>query len=117
MKYIEIPETVKIGGKEAIQSLNEYIIELEQQKSKELTKKQKSAMIKFARGLISSIEYEMQHKTARKPARKVSIMEQIKQAILKGFPDFGSESRGNIKPVDAKSAVKPNRDLHGDVDK
>lgn len=117
MKYIEIPETVKIGGKEAIQSLNEYINELQQQKSNELTKKQKSAMIKFARGLISSIEYEMQHKAARKPTRKVSIMEQIKQAILKGFMEFGSESDENLKPVDVKSIVKPNRELDKAVDK
>lgn len=117
MEYIKIPETVRISGNEAIQSLNEYINELEQQTSGELTKKQKSAMIKFTRGLIASIEHEMQHKAARKPTGKVSIMKQIKQAILEGFMEFGSESGDNIKPVDTKSAVKPNSELDEGFDK
>jgi len=117
MEYINIPETVKIGGKEAIRSLNDYINELEQQTSNQLTKKQKSAMIKFARGLISSIEYEMQHKTARKPARKVSVMKQIKQAILKGCLEFGSASDNNVKPAGAKPTIEPNLKLGKDADK
>lgn len=101
MEYIKIPETTRIGGKEAIQSLNEYINELEQEKGDELTKKQKTAMIKFARGLIVSIENEMQDKTVQKQPVKVSIVKQIKAAIQKGFSEFRSANDDGVKPVDS----------------
>lgn len=102
MAYIEIPETHRTSGKEAIQSINEYINELQQQTNKELTRKQKSAMIKFARGLITSIETEMQKKAAHKRTRKTPIMKQIRETILKGILEFGSasdESAWSVRPV------------------
>ncbi len=83
MRFIEIPEIPKIHGKKAIQALNEFISELKEQKNKELTRKQKAAMIKLARGLISSIEAEMQAKASSKGIRKMRFVKQLKETIRK----------------------------------
>jgi hypothetical protein len=96
MEYIKIPETIRISGTEAIQSLNEYISELQQQTNKELTKKQKSAMIKFARGLIASIENEIETEAMRKETGKTNIIRQIKEAILKGISGFRSAADEDV---------------------
>ena len=58
MSYMYIPEFQTLRGEEAIEALNEYIAELEEQKPVELTDKQVDALIKFARGLIASIKLE-----------------------------------------------------------
>jgi hypothetical protein len=50
----------KLRNEEAIDALRDYIHELEEQKGKELTEKQTKALIRFTRGLISSIETEKQ---------------------------------------------------------
>jgi predicted DNA binding CopG/RHH family protein len=79
MEFIEIPETVRVGGKEAIKSLNDYISELEQHETNELTPKQKSTMIKFARCLMASIEDEMQREGVPKQTESSNIMERIRR--------------------------------------
>ena len=53
---IEIPEFPKLRGKNAIKALHGLIAELEEQRGKELTDKQTKALIKAAKGLISSIQ-------------------------------------------------------------
>lgn len=57
-RLIENPEFSRSGGEEAIENLRHHILELEEQKEKELTEKQIAALIKFTKGLISSIETE-----------------------------------------------------------
>lgn len=79
MEFIEIPETVRIGGKEAIRSLNDYISELEQHGTDELTEKQKSTIIKFARCLVASIEDQMQRNGTQKQPENVNIMGRIRK--------------------------------------
>lgn len=55
MEYLEKPEVVVLKGKEAIETLNNYICELKQGSAEELTEEQAKAMIKIANGLIQSI--------------------------------------------------------------
>ena len=59
MQYIEIPKFPVFRGEKAIKFLRGFINELEEQRSEELTEKQVVALIKIAKGLISSIEAEM----------------------------------------------------------
>ncbi len=58
MSWLEIPELPVLRGKEAIKALHDFIVELEKQKDEELTEKKTNALIKLAKGLISSIEAE-----------------------------------------------------------
>lgn len=58
MQPIEIPKFPRLSGEKAIKALHDFINELEEQRGKELTEKQTTAIIKFAKGLISSIEAE-----------------------------------------------------------
>lgn len=60
MKYLEIPEIRVLRGKKAAKALYDFIGELERQGCPELTEKQTDTLIKFAKGLISSIEAENQ---------------------------------------------------------
>jgi hypothetical protein len=60
MQPIQILEFPKLRGEEAIQALNAFMKELEEQRGQELTDKQTNALIKFSSGLISSIEAENQ---------------------------------------------------------
>lgn len=53
---IEIPEFPRLRGEKAIRVLNDLIVELEKQRGNGLTDKQTKALIKIAKGLISSIE-------------------------------------------------------------
>lgn len=55
---IEIPEFPRLHGKKAIKALHDFIAELKEQKGKELTDKQTTALTKIAKGLISSIQAE-----------------------------------------------------------
>lgn len=85
---MEIPEFPKVHGKEAINTLYEYINELQEQSCKELTRKQKAALIKFARGMITSIEAEMQAKdTIKRMKQKSRFVTQLKEAIIKCLPE------------------------------
>jgi len=53
---IETPEFPRLCGEEAIEALCCHILELEEQRGKELTDKQTTALIKLTKRLISSIE-------------------------------------------------------------
>jgi len=55
MEPIEIP---MLNVEKAVKALQDYIKELEELKSEELTDKQAKALIRFAEGLISSNESE-----------------------------------------------------------
>ncbi len=58
MQPIQIPEFPKLRGEEAIQVLHDFMRELKEQRGKNLTDRQTTALIKFSLGLISSIETE-----------------------------------------------------------
>ena len=66
---IETTEFPRLRGDEAIEALCYYILELEEQRGKELTNKQTTAMIKLVKGLIFSIEREKQLSTSDKELR------------------------------------------------
>ena len=72
MRYIEIPEFPVFRGEKAIKFLRDFANELEEHRSEELTVKQAAALIKIAKGLISSIEAEMC--TKEKPRRKFKFL-------------------------------------------
>ena len=86
MQPIEIPEFPKLRGEEAIEALHNFIDELEEQKDKELTDKQTAALIKFAEGLISTIETERLSNTSDK---EISFVNQFKKTIMKYIPENG----------------------------
>jgi chromatin remodeling complex protein RSC6 len=87
MQYIEIPEFPTHRGKDAIKALYEYIRELKEQRSEELTKKQTKALIKLAQGLISAIETETRSAAAKKKIKSPHLVAQLKKAILKHLPE------------------------------
>ncbi len=70
MRYLEIPEISVVHGEKAVKALQDFISELETQEPKELTKKQIDALIKVAKGLISSIEAEEQSANACQQRKK-----------------------------------------------
>lgn len=55
---IEIPEFPRLRGEKAIKALHGFIAELEEQNEKGLADKQTKALMKIAKGLISSIQAE-----------------------------------------------------------
>ncbi len=71
MEYIEIPEIRVLRGKKAIKALHDFIDEVEEQRGKELTQKQTTALIKLAKELISSIETETRSGTSHKNIKEM----------------------------------------------
>ena len=74
MRHIEIPEFPVLRGEKAIKALYDFIDELEEQRGKELTEKQTTALIKLAKGLISSIEAETRSDTSYKNIKEMSFV-------------------------------------------
>ena len=74
MQYIEIPEFPVLRGEKAIKALYDFIDELEEQRGKELTEKQTTALIKLAKGLISSIEAETRSDTSYKNTKEMRFV-------------------------------------------
>ena len=68
-RSIKTPEFPRLRGGEAIEALCYYILELEEQRGKELTEKQTTALIKLTKRLISSIEAETRLSIADKEIR------------------------------------------------
>jgi len=91
MQFIEIPEFEILRGEKAIEALYVFINELEGQRGKELTDKQTDALIKMAKGLISSIETE----TRLEPSgEETDLLRNLKKTTVKCISDactrFGS---------------------------
>jgi len=84
MQPIEIPKFPTLHGENAIKALHDFINELEEQKSGELTEKQTRALIKFAEGLISSLEVEIRSEKAVEEMRYES---RFKKTIVKYIPE------------------------------
>jgi len=92
MQRIEIPEFPILRGVEAIGALYDFIDELEEQRGMELTDKQTNAMIKLAKGLISSIEVETQMATHNKDIKERRFVTQLKKTITKYIPESVSQA-------------------------
>ena len=84
MQPIVIPEFPRLRGEKAIKALYDFISELEEQRGKELTDEQTTAMIKLAEGLISFIEAEKPLGSSDKERRFVT---QLKKTIMKYIPE------------------------------
>ena len=86
MQFIEIPEFPRLRGQKAVEALYEFVNELEEQRGEELTDKQAKALIKFAWGLISSIEAEKQLGTSEKDIKEVAFVNQLRKTIMRHIP-------------------------------
>lgn len=97
MQFIEIPEFPKLRGEKAIEALYDFVDELEKQRDKELTDKQTTVLIKFAWGLISSIEAERQLGTSDKDVKEMRFVSQLKKAIMRYVPEsFRAHADGRL---------------------
>jgi len=83
MQPIEIPEFTRLRGEKAIKALYTFINELEEQRGKELTDKQTTALIKLAEGLISSIKAEMWLGSSDKETKERRLVTQPRKTIVK----------------------------------
>ena len=78
---IEIPKIPELRGKKAIEALSDAIAELEEQKGNQLTDKQTEALIKIAKGIISSLQGE---KERTKPKKRISWLPFMKAKATEG---------------------------------
>jgi hypothetical protein len=92
MQFVEIPEFPRLRGQKAVEALYEFVDELEEQRGEELTDKQTTALIKFARGLISSIEVEMRSSISEKDIRETRFVGQLKETITQYIPESVSKA-------------------------
>ena len=87
MQRVEIPEFPVLRGEEAVEALYGFIRELEEQRGKELTDKQTTALIEFSLGLISSIEAgERSNRTIEEERRFVTRLNQLQNTFLNTLP-------------------------------
>ena len=94
MQFVEIPEFPRLRGQKAVEALCDFVDELEEQRGEELTDKQTTALIKFARGLISSIEVEMRSSISDKDIRETRFVGQLKETITQYVPESVSKALG-----------------------
>ena len=92
MQFVEIPEFPRLRGQKAVEALCDFMDELEEQRGEELTDKQTTALIKFARGLISSIEVEMRSSISDKDIRETRFVGQLKETITQYIPESVSKA-------------------------
>ena len=97
MQPFEIPEFPKLRGEEAIEALHEFSRELEEQRGKELTDKQTTALTKFSLGLISSIEAEnraskIMNKLREQAREETHFITRLKKQ-LQNIPEHASFSK------------------------
>jgi hypothetical protein len=86
MQLIGIPEFPRLRGEKAVEALCDFVDALEKQRSEVLTDKQITALIKFARGLISSIEAETQLGTSEKDIKEIAFVNQLRKTIMRHIP-------------------------------
>ena len=82
MEYIKRPNSPVLCGEKAIDALYNYVGELEEKESPELTERHKAALTKVAKALISSLEDEVQTKDETWKFGFPIPLDRIKQAIL-----------------------------------
>ena len=98
MQNVRIPEFPMLRGEEAIEALEEFVRELEEQRGKELTDKQTTALIKFSFGLIASIQAENRSNTimnnlCEEMKEKTRLTTRLKKTIAKYIPEHASFPR------------------------
>jgi hypothetical protein len=71
LQYYDRPEVLVLKGEEAVEVLQKYVKELEEERPKELTKKQARVMIKLANGLMAAIREE--EDATPKPRKKSCV--------------------------------------------
>ncbi len=84
-----MPKFSVLRGEDAINALHNYIRVIEKKKSRELTRKQKRALIKLAEGLISAIKKESTEPSTQQEAASLSLASRLKKIMLtrKILPD------------------------------
>ena len=86
MQPPKIPELPILCGEEAKNALHEYIRELEEQKSEELTEKQSKVLIKLSHELISTVETQMRSaREEEEKAKSQRLLPQFKKTIKSLF--------------------------------
>lgn len=111
MQELQVPKSHLLQGKEAITALNEYIGELEQYTGEDLTRTQTAALIKLAKGLISSIENET---TADEQVKEPSLVAQVRwtlSRLLQHSSEDLSTIRLNGRASDTTITSNPLRPL------
>ena len=97
MQPIEIQEFSRLRGKKAIKALYNFINELEEQRGKELTDKQTTALTKLAKGLISSIKTEMRLGASDKETKERRFVTQLRKTIMKYIAEsFRTQENGML---------------------
>ncbi len=86
MRHIGAPEFPKLRGKEAKRALLELIREYEEERGKDLTDKQANALVKIAKGLISSIEMEIGASPSNKKIKEFRLSTRLKRTITEHVP-------------------------------
>ncbi|MFX0202396.1 MAG: hypothetical protein ACFFCW_40340 [Candidatus Hodarchaeota archaeon] len=85
MELLEIPKLPVLRGEEAIWALSNFINELEEQRGKELTDKQCSALIRLAKGLMSSIEEDIKSEISNKNVMEKRFATKLKKQLQNKF--------------------------------
>ena len=92
MQPVEIPKFRTLHGEKAIKALYDFINELEAQKGEELTEKQTIALIKIAKGVISSIEAETLSGTLNKSIKEALFGRLFKKNNCKIFSKISQQT-------------------------
>lgn len=82
MQPVETPEFPRVRGEKTIEALYDFINEFTEQRGKDLTDKQATALIKFAKELISSVEAEKRSGPPDKGIKEMRFLSQLKQRII-----------------------------------
>jgi len=89
MQYFEMPELSVLQGDDAVAALQEYIDELEENRDEDLTESQTKALIRLAKGLISTIEAEPH---VCEPKRKPQMLTRLRRAITENVQSLIKEA-------------------------
>lgn len=86
MRSIEIPESPRLRGEEAIWAVNDFVTELRNRKGKELTERQIAAVVKFVQGLTASIEEERKLNGSKQSIKEMRLVSKVRRKIMKFIP-------------------------------
>jgi len=97
MQFIEVPELRRLHGEKVVEALYGFVDEPKEQRGEEFTDKQTTALIKFASGLISSIEGEKQLVTSEKDIKEMALLNQLRKTIMRYIPRiFRTNAEGRL---------------------
>ncbi len=107
MQAFQLPESHILQGNEAISALNEYISELQQYPGEDLTKTQTTALIKLAKGLISTIENETPSADRMKEPNLVGQVRWALSRLLQLSSEDLSNNWPNARSSDTSITLNP----------